>query len=159
MTAEPRFPALVLDESEGKVLAEIRELAAAELPDGDVTVEVAYSTLNYKDGMILKGLGRIVRRYPHVPGVDFAGTVVESASSDYRPGDQVVVTGWRVGEAHWGGYSGRARVRSEWLVKLPTGLDCRRAMAILRATDRDMKSLSTPRRLLIEDRVLRLLGR
>ena len=92
------------------------------LPDGDVTVAVEWSSLNYKDGMILRGIGRLVRTYPHVPGVDLAGTVVASASTDFSPGDRVVLTGCRVGEAWWGGYSERARVKSEWLVKVPDAL-------------------------------------
>lgn len=124
------FKALILEESDGKVSSSIRELDEAELPDGDVTVAVEYSTLNYKDGMILQGLGRLVRSYPHVPGVDFAGTVLESASSDFKPGDPVVLTGWRVGEMHWGGYAEKARVKGDWLVPLPEGLSAKRAMAI-----------------------------
>ncbi|MBI4183278.1 MAG: oxidoreductase [Proteobacteria bacterium] len=128
--ADARFPALVLEEREGGVRAELREIGEADLPEGDVTVEVAYSTLNYKDGMILKGLGRMVRRYPHVPGVDFAGNVLKSASPRFRPGDGVLLTGYRVGEAQFGGYAARARVKSDWLVKLPAGMDARRAMAI-----------------------------
>jgi acrylyl-CoA reductase (NADPH) len=100
------------------------------LPAGDVTVAVAYSSLNYKDGMILESLGRLVRTYPHVPGIDLAGTVTESKSPRYKPGDKVVLTGWRVGETHWGGFAQRARVKSEWLVPLPAGLSEKDAMAI-----------------------------
>ena len=124
------FRALVLEEKDGKVAGAIRELADDALPQGEVTVAVEYSTLNYKDGLVLNGLGRLVRTYPHVPGIDFAGTVEASTSSAYKPGDKVVLTGWRVGEAHWGGYATRARVKADWLVKLPDGLDARRAMAI-----------------------------
>jgi acrylyl-CoA reductase (NADPH) len=124
------FKALVLEESDGKVASSIQELGEDRLPEGDVTIAVEYSTLNYKDGMILNGLGRLVRNYPHVPGVDFAGKVIESSHPDWKPGDQAILTGWRVGEARWGGYAGKARVRGDWLVKLPKGLTTKQAMAI-----------------------------
>jgi acrylyl-CoA reductase (NADPH) len=100
------------------------------LPAGDVTVAVEHSTLNYKDGLILQGLGRLVRQYPHVPGIDFAGRVLSSDNPAWREGDPVLLTGWRVGEAHWGGYAEKARVKGDWLVKLPAGLTARQAMAI-----------------------------
>lgn len=122
--------ALVLDEADDKVTASVREVADDDLPEGDVTVAVEWSTLNYKDGLIVNGLGRLVRRYPHVPGIDFAGTVVESADPAWTPGDRVILTGWRVGELHWGGYATRARVRGDWLVRLPDGMTTRRAMAV-----------------------------
>ena len=124
------FPALMLDEEAGKVRASIRRLSVADLPAGDVTVAIDYSTLNYKDGMILNGLGRLVRTYPHVPGIDFAGTVEASDAAAYKPGDTVILTGWRVGETHWGGYAGKARIKADWLVPLPAGLSTRRAMAV-----------------------------
>ena len=124
------FKAILLEESDGKVSAGLTELEESQLPEGDVTVAVEYSTLNYKDGMILNGLGRLVRNYPHVPGVDFAGTVEDSAHPDFKPGDRVVLTGWRVGEMHWGGYAEKARVKGDWLVPLPEGLTTRQAMAI-----------------------------
>jgi acrylyl-CoA reductase (NADPH) len=124
------FTALVLHEEQGKVAARIERVDEAALPQGDVTVAVEYSTLNYKDGMILNGLGRLVRTYPHVPGVDFAGTVERSDSPEFAPGDKVVLTGWRVGEARWGGYAQKARVTAGMLVKLPDGLTTKRAMAI-----------------------------
>jgi acrylyl-CoA reductase (NADPH) len=128
--ANEEFRALVLDETDGKVTASIRTLDETRLPDGEVTVDVAWSDLNYKDGMILKGIGRLVRKYPHVPGIDFAGTVRSSSSADYRTGDAVVLTGWRVGEAHWGGYAQRARVLADWLVPLPPALDAKQAMTL-----------------------------
>lgn len=128
MTGE--FRALVLDQDDGKVVASIKTLADDALPPGDVTVRVVYSDLNYKDGMILNGLGRLVRTYPHVPGIDFAGVVEASTSPVYKPGDEVVLTGWRVGEVHWGGYAERARVNSEWLVPLPPNMTMRHAMAL-----------------------------
>ncbi|MEO3430954.1 MDR family oxidoreductase [Pelagibius sp. CAU 1746] len=124
------FKAILLEESEGKVSAGLTELEESRLPEGDVTVAVEYSTLNYKDGMVLNGLGRLVRSYPHVPGVDFAGTVEESSHPGYKPGDKVTLTGWRVGEHHWGGYAEKARVKGDWLVPLPDGLTTKRAMAI-----------------------------
>ncbi|MGE0746521.1 MAG: MDR family oxidoreductase [Rhodospirillales bacterium] len=124
------FKALVLDEADGKVAASIRTLEEAALPDGDVDIDVECSTLNYKDGLILNGIGRLVRKYPHVPGIDMAGTVTRAAAGGFKPGDKVVLTGWRVGEAHWGGYAQKARVKAEWLVRLPDGLTARRAMAI-----------------------------
>lgn len=124
------FTALVLKEADGKVTSAIETLDDARLPEGDVTVEVRHSTLNYKDGMIVNGLGKLVRTYPHVPGIDFSGVVVQSASPKYKPGDEVILTGWRVGEVHWGGYATRARVKSEWLVPLPKGLSLKQAMAI-----------------------------
>jgi acrylyl-CoA reductase (NADPH) len=124
------FRALVLREAEGKIGAAIETVAETDLPPGDVTVDVEYSTLNYKDGMILKGIGRLVRKFPHVPGIDFAGTVAQSASPDYRPGDKVVLTGWRVGEIAWGGFAEKARVAASQLVKLPPGVTTKRAMAI-----------------------------
>ncbi|MEE9544150.1 MAG: MDR family oxidoreductase [Rhodospirillales bacterium] len=130
MSQDNRFTAIVLDETDGKVNASIKTLDDDALPVGDVTVAVSYSTLNYKDGMILNGLGGMVRSYPHVPGIDFAGRVSASESAEFKPGDEVILTGWRVGEIHWGGYAGKARVKSDWLVPLPKGLTCRQAMAI-----------------------------
>lgn len=124
------FRALVLDETDGKVSHAFKNLTDADLPEGEVTVAVEYSTLNYKDGMIINGIGRLVRNYPHVPGVDFAGTVESSDSDRYKPGDKVVLTGWRVGEMHWGGFAGKARVKAGWLCPLPDGLSTKQAMAV-----------------------------
>ena len=124
------FKALLLEEADGKVTASIQELEDERLPEGDVTVKVEHSTLNYKDGMVIKGIGRLVRTYPHVPGIDFAGTVEESGHADFKPGDPVVLTGWRVGEMHWGGHAQKARVKGDWLVPLPDGLTTKRAMAV-----------------------------
>lgn len=130
MPDSPCFRALLLSEADGKVSSSLEMLPESALPEGDVRVRVAYSTLNYKDGLILRGEGRLVRRYPHVPGVDFSGTVEASASPLFKPGDEVILTGWRVGEAQWGGYAQKARVRAEWLVPLPKGLTLKRAMAL-----------------------------
>lgn len=123
--------ALLLEENEDrKVSAQITDITDDQLPEGDVTVDVEYSTLNYKDGMVINGIGRLVKSYPHVPGIDFAGTVSSSDHPDYKPGDAVVLTGWRVGEFHWGGMAEKARVSGDWLVKLPEGLTAKRAMGV-----------------------------
>jgi acrylyl-CoA reductase (NADPH) len=124
------FRALVLHEEGGKVVSRIEAVDEAALPSGEVTIGVEYSTLNYKDGMILQGIGRLVRTYPHVPGVDFAGTVERSESPEFAPGDPVILTGWRVGETQWGGYAQKARVKASYLVRRPEGLTARQAMAI-----------------------------
>ena len=126
------FKALVVnkDDDSGKTSAAVQELSLADLPDGEVTVAVEYSTVNYKDGLCIGPGGGLVRKYPHVPGIDFAGTVEASSDARYKPGDRVVLTGWRVGEAHWGGYSQKANVKADWLVPLPEGLDTRAAMAV-----------------------------
>src|SRR5947199_4423598 len=126
----PAFRALVLHEEAGKIVPRLEGLDESRLPDGEVTVRVEYSTLNYKDGMVLQGQGRLVRTYPHVPGIDFAGTVEHSASPEFKPGDPVLLTGWRVGGLHWGGYAERGRVQADWLVRRPEGLSGKRAMAI-----------------------------
>ncbi|CUH53642.1 acryloyl-CoA reductase [Shimia marina] len=126
------FKALVMEQGEdGLASSAIKELSEADLPQGDVTVAVEYSTVNYKDGLCLspKG-GGLVRNYPHVPGIDFAGTVESSEDARYKPGDKVVLTGWRVGEVHWGGYGQKARVKADWLVPLPEGLSTKQAMAV-----------------------------
>lgn len=124
------FKALLLEEKDGKVASRVTDLSEDSLPAGEVTVAVEYSTLNYKDGLILGGLGRLVRNYPHVPGVDFAGSVIESTHAAWKPGDMVILTGFRVGETQWGGYGQKARVKGDWLVALPKGMTTRQAMAI-----------------------------
>jgi acrylyl-CoA reductase (NADPH) len=123
------FKALVV-ESGDPYTTRLREVSLDELPPGEVLVRVAYSSLNYKDGLAITGAGKVVRSFPMVPGIDLAGVVVESASPDYRPGDEVVLTGWGVGERHWGGLSQMARVRAEWLVPRPQGLSLHQAMGI-----------------------------
>ncbi|MFU8882060.1 MAG: acryloyl-CoA reductase [Rhodobacterales bacterium] len=125
------FNALVVNKDEdGKTSAAVQQISEADLPQAEVTVAVEYSTVNYKDGLCIGPGGGLVRNYPHVPGIDFAGTVETSDDPRYSPGDKVVLTGWRVGEAHWGGYSQKARVRADWLVPLPQGLSTRQAMAV-----------------------------
>jgi acrylyl-CoA reductase (NADPH) len=120
---------LIRDESatERSVLAQLQQTSLAE---GDVLVTVRYSTLNYKDCLAITGRAPVVRKYPMVPGIDFVGTVLESASDSFKPGDWVILNGWGVGEKHWGGLAQMARVRSEWLVRLPTGILPQQAMAL-----------------------------
>lgn len=125
------FRALVVNKDEaGATHAAVTSLEIGDLPAGDVVVAVDYSTVNYKDGLCLGMGGGLVRSYPHVPGIDFAGTVESSDDARYAPGDKVVLTGWRVGETHWGGYAEKARVKADWLVPLPAGLTTKQAMAI-----------------------------
>ncbi len=121
---------LVTKDEDGKAQAAVTRISEDQLPEGDVTVAVDYSTLNYKDGLCIGPGGGLVRNYPHVPGIDFAGTVEASDDPRYKPGDKVVLTGWRVGEVHWGGYAQKARVKADWLVPLPDGLSTRQAMAV-----------------------------
>ena len=121
--------AILVTKDEG-YRADLAEVDEAQLPEGDIAVRIEYSTLNYKDSLALTGVSPIVRSFPMIPGIDFAGVVETSGSADYSPGDRVVLNGWGVGEVHWGGFAERARVRSEWLVPLPEGLTTRQAMAI-----------------------------
>ena len=124
------FKGILLREQDRKVSSAIETLSLDQLPPGDVLVRVSHSTLNYKDGMVLNGIGRLVKSYPHVTGVDFAGVVEQSTSPDWQAGDPVILTGWRVGEWYWGGYAQYARVKSDWLVRRPDGMTAERAMAI-----------------------------
>lgn len=122
--------AILVDKIDDRYIADITDVPEDGLPDGNVTVAVEYSTLNYKDSLALTGASPVVRRFPMVPGVDFSGTVTESDSDRYTPGDVVVLNGWGVGETHWGGYAERARVDADWLVTLPAAFTTRQAMAI-----------------------------
>lgn len=125
------FNALLVDkDDDGKTHAAVKTLEESQLPEGDVTVNVEYSTLNYKDGLCVGPGGGLVRQYPHIPGIDFAGTVASSSDARYTEGQKVVLTGWRVGESWWGGYAQKARVKADWLVPLPEGLTTRDAMAV-----------------------------
>jgi len=126
------FKALVVEkDGDNPAVATVQEVSEDRLPEGDVTVAVDFSTLNYKDGLCLSAKGGgLVRAWPHVPGIDFAGTVESSADPRFGPGDRVVLTGWRVGETHWGGYAQKARVKADWLVPLPARLTARQAMAV-----------------------------
>jgi acrylyl-CoA reductase (NADPH) len=124
------FKALVIDSNGGTVTDSMQNIDEASLPAGNVLVAVEYSTVNYKDGLVVTGAGGLVKRYPHVPGIDFAGRVLESRHPGYGPGDSVVLTGWRVGEVQWGGLAQKASVNGDWLVPLPAGLTARQAMAV-----------------------------
>lgn len=123
------FRALVVDQLADGTVTSMQDLDESALPDGAVAVRVEWSTLNYKDGLILRGQGGIVRSFPHVPGIDFAGTVTSSRSEIVVAGERVLITGWRVGESRWGGYAERAVVEPEWVVKLPPQVSTRQAMA------------------------------
>lgn len=122
--------ALVLEQLNGLIQPQIRELDTDQLPAGDVTVDISWSGINYKDALAITGRGKIIRQFPMVPGIDFAGTVRHCDSERFQPGQSVILTGWGVGENHWGGLAELARVKSDWLVALPSGLDARKAMAI-----------------------------
>lgn len=124
------FDALVLTQQDKVTHASVTQLSEDQLPAGDVVVDVAYSSLNYKDGLAVTGTGRIIRQFPMVPGIDFAGVVSESADPRYQVGDEVILTGWGVGENHWGGMAQKARVNADWLVPMPAGCDAAKAMMI-----------------------------
>ena len=125
------FTALVTDKDDGgRISNTIMELDEKDLPEGDVLVGIEWAGFNYKDGLVLAGQGGLVRQYPHIGGVDFAGRVIESSDPRYRPGQGVILTGWRVGEWHWGGFATRARVNGDWLVPLPKKLSTRDAMVL-----------------------------
>ena len=125
------FNALIVNkDDDGNVSQNVEQIGEDRLPEGNVTVAVDYSTVNYKDGLCVNATGGLVRNFPHVPGIDFAGTVEDSSDGRYKAGDKVVLTGWRVGEAHWGGYAQKARVKADWLVPLPDGLSTKQAMAV-----------------------------
>ncbi|HEY7763741.1 MAG TPA: MDR family oxidoreductase [Aestuariivirgaceae bacterium] len=125
-----RFEALLISKSEPGQSVEFTELGESDLMEGDVVVDVEHSTVNYKDGLALTGKAPILRKFPLVPGVDFAGTVRSSTHAEFKPGDRVVLNGWSVGESHHGGYARRARVPGEWLVHLPAAFTTAEAMAI-----------------------------
>lgn len=124
------FKALVLDQQDKKTIAEIRQIDESQLPEGEVLIAVDYSSLNYKDGLAITGKGRIVRQFPMVPGIDLAGQVIESKDVRYQAGDNVVLTGWGVGEGHWGGMAEKASLQADWLVPLPQGMTSKQAMMI-----------------------------
>ena len=124
------FRALLIEEKKGVIESAIKSLKQEQLPNGDTTVNISYSSLNYKDGMILEGIGRMVRHYPHVPGIDFAGEIERTVSEKFNCGDKVILTGWRVGETRWGGFSEKARVLADWLVPLPGNMTLRNSMVV-----------------------------
>ena len=124
------FIAISIDKTDAGYQAALREFDESELPDGDVTVRVSYSGLNYKDALAITGKAPVVRRFPMVPGIDLAGVVEHSDSPSYVPGDRVLVNGWGIGETHWGGLAQRARVSADWLVPVPDAISERQAMSI-----------------------------
>lgn len=124
------FQGILIQKDEQGYRAELAEIDASRLPEGDVTVKVEYSTLNYKDGLAMTGKAPVVRSFPMVPGIDFAGTVEESHNPTFKVGDQVILNGWGVGEVHWGGLAQLARVKGDWLIPLPQAFTARHAMSI-----------------------------
>lgn len=124
------FKAIVINKDDKGYRAELGQLEESALPAGDVRVRVQYSTLNYKDGLAITGKGPVVRSFPMVPGIDFAGEVLESASPEFKVGDAVLLNGWGVGEGHWGGLAQQARVKADWLISLPKGFTAKQALAI-----------------------------
>ncbi len=124
------FNALILTQEGKSTLANVGQLQVSDLPEGEVLVDVSCSSLNYKDGLAVTGTGRIIRNFPMVPGIDFAGVVVESSDKRYKVGDRVILTGWGVGENHWGGMAEKARVNADWLVPMPEACDAEKAMMI-----------------------------
>ena len=124
------FSAILIAKGEAGQTVELTQIDEAQLPEGDVTIAVDYSTLNYKDGLAITGKSPVVRKFPMAPGIDLAGTVIESSSPEWKKGDKVVLNGWGVGETHWGGLAQKARLKGEWLVPLPKEFTPRQAMAI-----------------------------
>jgi acrylyl-CoA reductase (NADPH) len=124
------FKAIVINKDDKGYRAELGQLEESALPAGDVRVRVHYSTLNYKDGLAITGKGPVVRSFPMVPGIDFAGEVLESTSPEFKVGDAVLLNGWGVGEGHWGGLAQQARVKADWLIPLPKGFTAKQALAI-----------------------------
>lgn len=124
------FKGILIDKVDGTLSAKVSEIDETSLPEGDVTIAVDYSTLNYKDALAINRGAPVVRSFPMVPGIDLAGTVIESSNAEYKPGDKVLLNGWGVGEGHWGGLAEKARLKGEWLVPLPQTFDAKTAMAI-----------------------------
>lgn len=124
------FSGILINKDDSGQTVELSQIDEAQLPEGDVTIDVEYSTLNYKDGLAITGSSPVVRKFPMVPGIDLAGVVAESSHADYKSGDKVVLNGWGVGETHWGGLAQKARLNGDWLVPLPSAFTARQAMAI-----------------------------
>src|SRR5258708_14156752 len=124
------FKAILVERAPQPYRASLKNLEVSQLPPGDVTVRIDYSTLNYKDALAITGKAPVVRQFPMVPGIDFAGTVDQSTHADYRAGDRVLLNGWGVGESHWGGLAQRARGRADWLIPLPAAFTAKQSMAI-----------------------------
>jgi len=124
------FSAILINKTDEGQTAELVQLDESQLPEGDVTIDVAYSSINYKDGLAMTGAGPVVRKWPMVPGIDLVGTVSESSNPEFKAGDSVLLNGWGVGELHWGGLAQKARLKGEWLIPLPAGFTGPQAMAI-----------------------------
>ena len=124
------FSAILIEKTDDGQTCALKQLDESQLPEGDVTIDVAYSTINYKDGLAMTGAGPVVRRWPMVPGIDLVGTVSDSPITEFKPGDTVLLNGWGVGEVHWGGLATKARLKGDWLIKLPKGFTGQQAMAI-----------------------------
>lgn len=124
------FSAIVIDKNDAGQSASVQQIDEASLPEGDVTIDVAFSTLNYKDGLAITAKGPVVRKWPMVPGIDLVGTVSDSSNAEFAIGDTVVLNGWGVGEGHWGGLAQKARLKGDWLIKLPAAFSGLQAMAI-----------------------------
>lgn len=124
------FQALILNQQDKRTLSSVEQIDETQLPDGEVLIAVDYSSLNYKDGLAITGKGKIIRQFPMVPGIDLAGKVISSEDARYQPGDEVVLTGWGVGENHWGGMAQKARLKADWLVPMPQGFTSKQAMMI-----------------------------
>ena len=124
------FSAILIEKTETGQTCALKQLDDSQLPEGDVTIDVQYSSINYKDGLAMTGSGPVVRRWPMVPGIDLVGTVSDSSYAEFKPGDTVLLNGWGVGEVHWGGLATKARLNGDWLIKLPAGFTGQQAMAI-----------------------------
>jgi len=124
------FSAILIEKTDDGQTVGVQQLDESQLPEGDVTIDVEYSTMNYKDGLAITGDGPVVRRWPMVPGIDLVGTVSDSSNADFKAGDKVLLNGWGVGEVHWGGFAQKARLKGEWLVKLPSAFTGPQAMGI-----------------------------
>jgi len=124
------FKGILIEKNDDQYTASVQSIDESQLPEGDVSIDVAYSTLNFKDGLAITGKGPVVRSFPMVPGIDLVGTVTQSDNDKFQAGDQVLLNGFGVGEKHWGGLAEKARLKSDWLIKLPAGLSAKQAMAI-----------------------------
>lgn len=124
------FSAILISKAESGQTASLTQVDESQLPDGDVSIDVEYSTLNFKDGLAITGRSPVVRKFPMIPGIDLAGVVTQSSHADWKAGDRVVLNGWGVGETHWGGLARKARLKGEWLVPLPSAFNTRQAMTI-----------------------------
>ena len=139
------FAGILINKDDNGQTVELAQIDEAQLPEGDVTIDVEYSTLNYKDGLAITGSSPVVRKFPMVPGIDLVGVVNDSSNPEFKTGDRVVLNGWGVGEGHWGGLAQKARLKGEWLIKLPEAFDGRQAMAIGTASAKSRAQASAGR--------------